>query len=389
MKRHLLFLLPFLLLTACKTTGVGTATQSSESKSWVAEDEVTAYIGTYTRSEGHVDGKAEGIYRIGLNPRTGEMGSKMTVSPTINPSFLRLSEDKQYLYAVSELAHADEPTGFIHAFRTGGKELIEISKLPTNGQAPCHVEIDKTGALLIASNYVGGVATAYSIRNDGTLEESSRFVVPVDPDNAPSWLHSANFSPDNKIVAIADKGRDKVWLNSLDQRTGQLVPHAQQFVQVEKGSGPRHAQWSADGRFLYVINELSNDVAVVARNPSRDRYNVIQTISTLPENYSGETSYCADLHLHPNGNFLYGSNRGHNSIAMFGVDKATGILTSLGQEPTRGTYPRNFSIDARGNFLYAANQNSSNITSYRIGADGRLAFTKEDFKIATPVCVEY
>lgn len=372
--RLLLFVL--VLVSACKTTSVST-------------DLTTAYIGTYTRAEGHVNGQAEGIYRVGLNQRTGEVTSPVTVATTTNPSFLRLSANKQYLYAVSELAHADEPTGFIHAFRVGENQLRELNKLPTNGKAPCHVEIDNTGKFVIASNYVGGVATMYRIGNDGMLEEASKFIVAEElKQGKSSWLHSANISPDNKLVAIADKGMDRVWLFKLDLRAGELTPMSAPWVMFEEGDGPRHASWSADGRFLYVINELSNTVKVVAYNRTANTFEIVQTISTLPDGYA-ETSYCADLHLHPNGRFLYGSNRGHNSIAAFAVDKATGLLTALGQESTRGEFPRNFSIDARGNFLYAANQNSNNVTVYRIGADGKLTFTKQDFTVKTPVCIEW
>ena len=386
--RYLLFL-PLLLIAACKSPS--TAIGQETGKSFVAEGEVTTYIGTYTRPEGHVNGQAEGIYRIGIDPRTGKLGSKMTVAEVTNPSFLKLSADKQTLYAVSELAREGEPTGYIHAYRTGGKKLREISKLPTNGLAPCHIGIDKSGKFAMVSNYVGGATTVYRIAADGSLTHGVTWTFSEEIlGGRPSWLHSANFSPDNKTIALADKGSDQIWLFHLtdDGNSVGLQPHKQLSVKVEQGSGPRHTEWSADGRFLYVINELSNDVTVIARNPQRDRYNVIQTISTLPEGYTGE-SYCADLHLHPNGDFLYGSNRGHNSIAMYAVDKSTGMLTSLGQEPTRGEYPRNFSVDARGNFLYAANQNTDNITSYRIGTDGKLTFTGEDFKIKTPVCVEY
>lgn len=382
--RYLLFLL--VLISACKTAKV------DQSKATEADaNQTIAYVGTYTRSEGHVNGQAEGIYRIGIDKRTGKIGKQETVASTTNPSFLTLSADKQFLYAVSELAHADEPTGFIHAFRIEGNKLTEISKLPTNGQAPCHVEIDQTGKYAVVSNYVGGATTVYRVMDNGELRHGSTWTFDEEIlDGKPSWLHSANFSPDNKIVVIADKGSDRIWLFTIDDdgSTVNLRAHPRLMIRLAEGAGPRHTQWSADGRFLYVINELSNTVNVIGYDRKRNSFTVLQTITTLPEGYT-ETSYCADLHLHPNGNFLYGSNRGHNSIAMYAVDKSTGLLISLGQESTRGEYPRNFSIDDRGNFLYAANQNSGNITTYQIGADGKLTFTGEDYKIATPVCIEY
>lgn len=376
---YLLFVLLFVL--GCKSSTVAPVSPES--------DLTTAYLGTYTRTEGHVDGQAEGIYRVNIDPRNGAFSNLETVARLINPSFLKLTDDKKTLLAVSELAQADEPNGFIHSFRIEGEELVEVSKLTTHGQAPCHIEIDKTGTYAIVSNYVGGVATVYRIMQGGVLVEASRYTIAEDiKAGKPSWLHSANFSPDNQHVVIADKGMDRIWLFKLDPETGELNPNLRLWVRFEEGDGPRHATWSADGRFLYVINELSNTIKVIAHDQTANSFTIIQTIPTLPADYAG-TSYCADIHLHPNGKFLYGSNRGHNSIAMYAVDKTTGRLTPLGQESTRGEFPRNFSIDARGNFLFAANQNSNNVAVYRIGDDGLLTFTGQDYEVMTPVCIEW
>ncbi|MEM6770743.1 MAG: beta-propeller fold lactonase family protein, partial [Bacteroidota bacterium] len=227
-----LLLFALILISGCKTTSVST-------------DLTTAFIGTYTRTEGHVDGQADGIYRVSLNPRTGEVSGPVTVATTTNPSFLRLSNDKRNLYAVSELARGDEPTGFIHAFRVEGETLVELNKLPTHGKAPCHVELDKTGEVVIAANYVGGVATVYRRKGDGSLQETDRFTVSEEQKaGKSSWLHSANVSPDNKLVAMADKGLDRIWLFRLDPAAGKLTPLPQPWVQFADGDGPRHATWS-------------------------------------------------------------------------------------------------------------------------------------------------
>ncbi|MFT7121021.1 MAG: 6-phosphogluconolactonase [Neolewinella sp.] len=372
--RLLLFVL--VLFSACKTTSIST-------------DQTTAYIGTYTRAEGHVNGQAQGIYSVSVDPVTGKMSNTQPIATLTNPSFLKKSADGKFVYAVSELAQDDEPTGFIHAFRVGGKKLTEISKLPTDGKAPCHVEIDKTGQFVIASNYVGGVAKMYRIVADGSLTVTDKFAISdAVRDGVPSWLHSANISPDNRLVAIADKGMDRIWLFMLDVQNGKLIPHDQVYLQTRKGAGPRHAEWSANGKYLYLINELDNTVNVIGYDKGNDRFSILQTITTLPEGFT-ETSYGADIHLHPNGKFLYGSNRGHNSIAMYKVDTKSGLLESIGHEPTRGTYPRNFAISGNGEFLYAANQNSNSIAVYTIGSSGKLAFTGQNFEIGTPVCVAF
>ncbi len=378
---HLLVVILF--IAGCKSANVAPTPVAP------ASDLTTTYFGTYTRPEGHVNGQAEGIYRAQIDPQTGAISGLETVAAVINPSFLKLTQDKKVLLAVSELAHEDEPNGFIHSFRVNGKELVEVSKLSTHGQAPCHIEVDKTGTFAIVSNYVGGTVAVYRIMTDGTLVEASRYTIAEDiKDGKPSWMHSANFSPDNEIVAIADKGMDRIWLFKLDPETGELNHHPKLWVLFEEGDGPRHTSWSADGRFLYVINELSNTVKVIFYDRAEDTFSIIQTISTLPDGYT-ETSYCADLHLHPNGKFLYGSNRGHNSIAMFAVNASTGKLFSLGQESTRGEYPRNFAIDKQGDFLFAANQNTNNVTVYTIRGDGMLVYSEQNFEVKTPVCIEW
>ena len=187
-------------------------------------------------------------------------------------------------------------------------------------------------------------------------------------------LHSVVISPDNTLAVAPDKGTDKIWLFNIDHKNGQLIPTQQAFLKIQNGAGPRHLVWSKNGAFCYVINELDNTINVIAYNKTKNTFTSIQVISTLPSDYQGE-SYCADIRLHPNGKFLYGSNRGHDSIARYAVDTTTGKLTFLGTTSTKGTYPRNFRIAQQGKFLYVANQNSRNITSYTIDeATGQLKF---------------
>ncbi|MEO0733814.1 MAG: lactonase family protein [Bacteroidota bacterium] len=364
-------------------TGTNTYAQAVSARA------LTAYLGTYTRKEGHVDGQADGIYRVKFDLNGGEMTQPSLLAEVINPSFLKLSQRKDILIVASELAHADEPTGFVHTFRIAGGEATEVSKLPSNGQAPCHLELDQTGHYVIASNYVGGTASLYRLADDGKMILRDTFVVPeADFPGRNSWLHSANIAPDNKLVAIADKGLDRIWFQQLYERGGKFRDYPQAYVALAPGSGPRHTQWSADGQFLYVINELSNTVSVLGHNAGASEFSVLQTLSTIPPGHKG-ASYCADLHLHPSGQFLYGSNRGHNSIVTYAVDPITGLLTDLGRVSTMGEFPRNFALSPEGDFLWAANQNSNNISAYAINAKTGLPRFLAEYEALTPVCIAY
>ncbi|MEL7159514.1 MAG: lactonase family protein, partial [Bacteroidota bacterium] len=327
---------------------------------------LTVYLGTYTRQEGHVNGQAKGVYRAKIDLNGGRMTEPGLVAEVTNPSFLKLSNDEKVLIVASELARADEPTGFVHTFRIEGDNLTEVSKLPSNGQAPCHLELDQTGHYAIVSNYVGGTASLYRMADDGKMILRDTFVVPLkDFPGRNSWLHSANIAPDNRLVAIADKGLDRIWFQQLYERGGKFRDYAQAYVELPLGSGPRHTQWSADGNFLYVINELSNTVSVLGKKGDATEFSVLQTLSTLPAGHTG-TSYCADLHLHPSGKFLYGSNRGHDSIVIYAINPVTGRLTDLGRVSTRGEFPRNFAVAPDGRHLWVANQNTNNIAAYAI-----------------------
>jgi 6-phosphogluconolactonase len=349
----------------------------------------TAYVGAYTRDEGWVNGKSAGISQITVDPQSGKILSKRPVVSMINPSFVLESEDGRYLYAISEIARESEPSGSIVALDIKD-DFRKISELPTGGKASCHVSVDRSGKMLMTSNYVGGVSMAFLQKDDGTLVETDRFEVPTGlvPGKEPH-LHSTNFSPSNRIVALADLGLDRVWLFNPNPNTGKITPHAQGYVQLAAGAGPRHTEWSAGGQFLYVINELNGTVNVLSYDGGADRFNDIQTISTLPAGFTGNNS-CADIHLHPSGKFLYGSNRGHNSIVIYAVDQSTGKLSLIGHQPTEGDFPRNFAIAPSGKFLYVANQNTGNITVHALNEkSGKLTYLNQSFDIATPVCIEF
>jgi 6-phosphogluconolactonase len=349
----------------------------------------SAYVGSYTRDEGWVNGKGGGVSEIDVRVKTGRILKQRMIADITNASFLVESADERYLYVVSELAREDEPTGFIHVLDIEN-DYQEISKIPTDGKAPCHIELDKTGNYVITTNYVGGVAKMYRRQVDGTLLPTDQFKITstMDADRSPH-LHSAQFSPDNRIVAIADLGLDQILFYRLDAANGKLIAHDQPFMKLAGKAGPRHMTWSDNGDFLYVINEVNSTVNVLGYDKKADRFTNLQTISTLPADWTGNNS-TADLHLHPSGKFLYGSNRGHNSIVGFLVNQKTGLLTANGHESTRGDAPRNFSLSPDGRFLYAANQNTSTITVFSLNEkSGQLTYTEQGFVTGTPVCIEF
>ncbi len=386
MKNALYFCLAFLvlfLLSTCVTTVPPAGTAAEESAT------VTAYVGTYTRNEGWVNGQAAGVYEIDVLAQSGRITGQRLIKKVINPSFVVESADERYLYVVSELAGEDEPTGFLYVLDVADN-FREVSKLPTDGKAPCHIEVSHDGQYVITANYVGGVSKLYRRQQDGSLVATDKFQVPATAlAGRSSHLHSAQVAPDNETVAIADLGLDRIWRFKLDKTAGKLVPHSQPFVSLEPGAGPRHLQWSADGKFLYVINELNSTLSVLELAETSGELLVVQTVSTLPAGWRGDNS-CADLHLHPSGKFLYGSNRGHNSIVAFGIAEGAGTVTLIGHTPTEGDTPRNFALAPSGRFLYVANQNSSNITAFGLDeTNGTLTSLGQSFALGTPVCLEF
>ena len=195
-------------------------------------------------------------------------------------------------------------------------------------------------------------------------------------------------SADNRFVYVPDLGADRIHIFQFDPENGKLLPNTPASAVVQPGSGPRHMTIHPNGRFVYLINELDNTVDVFRRDAETGGLEALQRLPTLPEGYEGGPSYCADIHLSPDGRYLYGSNRGHDSIVIYAVDQQTGELSLVGHEPTRGDFPRNFTISPNGSFLYIANQNSSNITVFKRNADtGEMTFLRE-FGAPTPVCLK-
>jgi len=353
------------------------------------KESATAYVGTFTRDEGWVNGQAKGVYQLDINTADGKITGQKLVATITNPTFLAETADKKHLYVASHLSGNKEPTGYLHVLDVAGG-YREINRVATGGKSTCHVAIDATGNFVMTANYSGGVSQLYRKQADGSLKLADVFKVSDElvPGKKPHF-HSAMFSPSNRIVALADLGLDRVWLFTLDQVNGKLIPHDQPFIKLADGAGPRHTTWSADGRFLYVINELNSTVSVLDYAAAEDRFTIGQTINTLPAKFKEKNS-CAHVELHPSGDFLYGSNRGHNSIVIYRVDKKTGRLTLLGHQPTEGDFPRGFAVAPTGEYLYAANQNTGDISAHFINQkSGELTFTGQLYDLPTPVFVGF
>ena len=344
------------------------------------------YVGTYTKKEGHVDGQANGIYSVFQDPETGRLTFNETAAKITNPSFVKVSKDKKYLFAVSELGNKDARSGFIYSYRIGVDHGLEmINKVSTESFAPCHIALDQSGNFVFVSNYVGGVVMVYKINTDGSLKKVQRVNLENTSD---SNAHSVTLSSDNKRAYIADLGNDKIWIYNFNPATGKLMLNSQAYVALSNGSGPRHFTLSANNKLAYSINEINSSVSVfsVLKNGG---LKLIQNISSLPEDFT-ENNSAADIHIHPSGKFLYISNRGHNTIASYKIDKKEGTLKNIEYAPTFGKAPRNFAISEDGKFLYVANQDSNNISIFNIDhRNGKLTTQLEPLGIKTPVCLEF
>jgi len=346
------------------------------------------YVGTYTQ------GMANGIFVYSFNDQNGKLVDMKIPAVSNNPSFLTISADKKFLYAVGELDNEDKnQSGGVSAFKIEKKRNLSlINHVLTHGANPCHVALSPDGKKLVASNYTGGNLSFFNVLPDGSLSELVQRIQhegsgPFPERQTEPHAHSAQFNSSGKLLFVADLGIDK--LKIYDAGTGDklFTPHDQPFVTLPPGSGPRHFDFSADGRFIYVINELSSTITVLMKYGGE--WKQIQNIKTLPDNFKGE-SWCADIHLSADGRFVYGSNRGHNSISVFKRDQNNGKIELIETVPVQGNWPRNFTIDPSGRFLLVANQKSNDITVFKIDQpSGKLTYTGIKVPNESPVCLKF
>lgn len=358
------------------------------------------FVGTYTDpilfGTGEIlESRGKGIYIIELG-KDGKFRLLDTVTGVRNPSFLCLSADRKYLYAVNELKSNDGTGGgFVSAFaveeKDGRPALRFLNMQSTRGGDPCHVAVDDAGGHVFVSNYMSGSVCVFPVCADGSLGESCDFVQftggSVHPRRQTSpHAHSLIFDPARKRAFVPDLGTDRLMAYDIDFPAGRLCPAPEPFLKVAPGNGPRFMEFHPNGKRAYLINELSSGISLLDYDGRAGTFVRRDVFSTLPAGFAGE-NICADLHLTPDGSLLYASNRGHDSIACFRVDPADGGLEQLGFVPCGGKTPRNFCVSASGDFLIVANQDTDNILSFRINAaDGGLEKVDE-ITIHTPVCV--
>lgn len=330
---------------------------------------IPLYIGTYT------DGSSEGIYKLQFNQKTGELSHLQLAMATENPSFIAYSPNKKYLYAVSESLG-----GSVSSFKIQENGLLKfLNKVSSNGTGPCHISLNKQGNKAVVSNYRGGSAAIYSISRDGKLNEASQIFEYNTADKA-SHAHSAQFFRDE--LYIADLGMNAVYQYKLKNNSYELATPS--IFKTYENPGPRHFALTKNGQFIYIINEYGSSVTSVKKTDSG--FKQIDYDTTLDENYEGKNA-CADIHLSKNELYLYGSNRGENSIVVFKRNKFDGTLEKIQTASVHGDWPRNFTLDPTGKFLLVANQKSQNISVFSIDAStGTLTFL-HDVKVPTPVCL--
>ena len=352
--------------------------------------ELLVYVGTYTT------GKSEGIYLYRMSLSSGELKHVTTTRGVVNPSFLTLDPERRYLYAVNEVTDfAGKPGGAVSAFAINRKtgKLQFLNQQPSLGGAPCYVTVDRTDRFLLVANYGGGNVSVFSIERDGKLggvtDVDQHQGSSVDPDRQTGpHAHSIVLDQTNRYAYSCDLGTDKIMIYGFDSKKGKLTANKQPWVQVKPGAGPRHFTFHPSGKYGYVMNELDATVTAFTCDSSRGTLKETQTVHTLPEGFSGMNT-TADIHVSPFGRFLYGSNRGHNSIVVFEIEERTGKLRFIQHAATEGRTPRNFAIDPTGTFLLAANQDSDTIVTFRLDkATGRLKLTGHVTEVPSPVCLK-
>lgn len=378
-------------LLAVVSLGCGGASEPEpvEETETASGQQYLAYFGTYTKG----DDAGKGIYAYRFDSGSGKMTEIGVAAEVTNPSFIAIHPNNKYLYAVTEAGGGE---GAVSAFSIDHEtaKLTLLNQVPSVGSGPCHLNVDATGKMLAVANYGSGSTGSFQVNADGSLSELVTLMqhegssVDESRQKGPHG-HSVNFSPDNRFVITADLGTDQLYVYKADPATGKIEPNDPPSGKVKPGGGPRHFTFHPSGKYCYAINEMGNTVTAFNWDAAAGAMEEIQMISTLPEGYS-ETTHTAEVLAHPSGKFLYGSNRGHDSIAVFSVDQATGKLTAVEQTSTQGKAPRNFNLDPSGKFLFAENQNSNTVVTFAIDqATGKLTPTGQVLNVPRPVCLRW
>ncbi|MDZ7315195.1 MAG: lactonase family protein [candidate division KSB1 bacterium] len=370
------------IFAACGGRSSAPSAQGSESV------EYFVFVGTYTA------GASEGIYVYRLNPQTGGLRLARTIQDRNNPSFLTIDIPRRRLFVVREVDnYQGTDQGAVAAYRIDPESgsLSFINAQPSGGAHPCHVTVDALGRFVFVANYSSGTIAAFPVQEDGSLSPASTVIQhrgsgPNKSRQEGPHAHSVTLSPDGRFLLACDLGIDKVMVYQTDFSGNGLVAEPSRFAAAAPGAGPRHLTFDPSGQRIYVINELNSSITVYDYHAEDGSLTRIESVSTLPPDFSGANT-CADIHITPDGRFLYGSNRGHDSLAAFAVDAASGKLTLLGHTPT-GRTPRNFVIDPSGSYILVANQNSDSIIVMQIDRQTGKLTPLQTVSVPSPVCIQ-
>ncbi len=352
-----------------------------------------AFVGTYTDKT-----KSKGIYAYRFDAAAGKLSALGVAAESANPSFLAVHPSGKYLYAVNEVGEfSGEKSGAVSAFSINRKtgKLALLNQVASRGAGPCHISLDKTGGYVLVANYDSGSIAVFPVKPDGQLGKYTGFSqhsgasVNKERQEGPH-AHWIETSPDNRFLLAADLGIDRILISKFHLADGAFTPNKPNSgAKLKPGAGPRHAAFSPSGKLFYVTSELNSTVTVYSYDAKGGALRELQAVSTLPKDFSGEND-TAEIALHPNGKFLYVSNRGRDSIAVFSIDPRKGTLTSVADIATQGKTPRNFAIDPTGNFLLAANQNSNSIVVFKIDpATGALTLWGQSVEVPSPVAITF
>ncbi len=355
--------------------------------------DLLVYFGTYTTST------SKGIYVSRFDTTSGTLSAPELAAATTNPSFLAVHPTGRFLYAVNETGTFEgKPTGTVSAFavdRASGR-LTFLNVQPSGGADPAHLVVDKAGRNTLVANYTGGSVAVLPIDPDGKLQPPSSSIRHQGSSAHPErqkgpHAHGIALDPANRLAYVADLGLDKVLIYRFDPAAGALTPGAPEFAFVAAAAGPRHVAMHPAGRFAYVINEMACTITAFAVDQKTGGLTQLQTVTTLPGGQAVARGYStAEIVVHSSGRFVYGSNRGHDSVAVFAIDPAAGTLTPVEHEPTQGSTPRGFGIDPSGAWLLVGNQRSDSVVVFRIDAKtGTLAATGQKVSVGSPVSVEF
>jgi len=348
------------------------------------------FVGTYTAKD------SKGIYGYRFSAASKKLTPLGLVAETPNPSFLAIDPTGRFLYAVNELEkYKREASGSVSAFAIdkNSGQLSLLNQISSRGTDPCYVSLDQSGRYVLVANYGSGSVAVFPLLKDGSLGEAASFVQhsgsgPDRERQQGPHAHWIGVTPDNQFAMGADLGIDEVVVYRLNDKNGSLSANDPAFVKLEPGSGPRHLDFHPNGGFVYVLSELQSKINVFSYDAQRGALQPLQRIATVPKEFSG-TNYPAEIRVHPNGKFLFVSNRGHDSVAVFSIDQKKGTLSPVGHFSTQGKNPRNFEIDPSGSHLFVANQESGNIVIFEIDqATGKLTSTGQVLHVDSPVCLK-